>query len=61
MDASLNTPHEVAALPRGGFLIADTFDNRIRQVDASGTITTSPERVSCASRATTHEAYRGPT
>ncbi|MFL5848863.1 MAG: hypothetical protein ACJ76R_07990 [Solirubrobacteraceae bacterium] len=38
--ASLNTPHDVAALPGGGFLIADTFDNRIRRVDASGTITT---------------------
>jgi NHL repeat-containing protein len=40
VDASLNTPHDVAALPGGGFLIADTFDNRIRQVDASGTMTT---------------------
>ncbi|MBB4664958.1 hypothetical protein [Conexibacter arvalis] len=36
----LNQPRGVAALPGGGFLIADTFNHRIRRVDASGTITT---------------------
>jgi hypothetical protein len=34
--AALNTPHAVAPLPGGGFLIADTFDNRIRAVSADG-------------------------
>lgn len=37
--ASLNAPGGVAALPGGAFLIADTGNNRIRRVDASGTIT----------------------
>jgi hypothetical protein len=38
--ASIDDPHGVAALPDGGFLIADTLNNRIRKVDAHGTITT---------------------
>jgi hypothetical protein len=38
--ASLAGPHAVAAIPGGGFLIADTLDDRIRLVDADGTITT---------------------
>ncbi|HMJ02153.1 MAG TPA: hypothetical protein VK506_04375 [Conexibacter sp.] len=38
--AFLNQPGGVAALPGGGFLIADTANNRIRQVDTRGTITT---------------------
>jgi len=38
--ASLAYPHGVAALPGGGFLIADTYNNRIRMVDANGVITT---------------------
>jgi hypothetical protein len=33
-------PSGVAALPSGGFLIADRLDNRVRQVSASGPITT---------------------
>ncbi len=36
----LNAPRGVAVLPGGGFLIADTGNNVIREVDASGTITT---------------------
>jgi len=39
--ARLNEPHAVAALPDGGFLIADTGNHRIRRVDARGVITTA--------------------
>jgi hypothetical protein len=39
-NAQLSDPHGVAALPNGGFLIADRLDNRIREVSPSGTITT---------------------
>ncbi|MDO8210912.1 hypothetical protein [Conexibacter sp. CPCC 206217] len=35
----LNQPRGVAALPDGGFLIADTGNNRIRRVSAGGIIT----------------------
>ena len=38
--ASLNLPHAVAALPDGGFLIADTYNHRVRRVDSNGRITT---------------------
>lgn len=38
--AQLSDPHGVAALPNGGFLIADRLDNRIRHVSASGIINT---------------------
>jgi hypothetical protein len=38
--ASLNGPHNLAALPDGGFLIADEGNNRVRRVWPSGTITT---------------------
>jgi hypothetical protein len=38
--ALLNQPGGVATLPGGGFLIADTGNNRIRRVDPGGTITT---------------------
>jgi hypothetical protein len=38
--AQLNQPGGVAALPDGGFLIADTGNHRIRRVSASGIITT---------------------
>lgn len=34
--ASLNTPHDVAVLPDGAILIADTFDNPIREVSPDG-------------------------
>ena len=30
--AELDNPHNVAVLPDGGFLIADTFNNRVRRV-----------------------------
>ena len=36
----LTQPRGVSPLPAGGFLIADTGNNRIRQVSASGVITT---------------------
>ena len=39
-EAELNTPRGIAALPDGGYLIADSDNNRIRRVDANGTITT---------------------
>jgi len=38
--AKLQSPRSVAALPDGGFLIADSNNHRIRKVSASGTITT---------------------
>jgi hypothetical protein len=38
--AALSAPARVVPLTGGGFLIADTGHNRIRRVDASGTITT---------------------
>jgi glucose/arabinose dehydrogenase len=38
--AALDYPHAVAALPDGGFLIADTYNNRVRRVWPDGTITT---------------------
>jgi sugar lactone lactonase YvrE len=39
-EAALAWPTAVAALPGGGFLIADWFNERIRRVDPDGTITT---------------------
>ena len=39
-EAQLNYPLDVAVAPGGGFYIADTQNERIRYVDASGTITT---------------------
>ena len=38
--AQLFQPNGVVALPGGGFLIADTVNNRVRRVSPSGTITT---------------------
>jgi hypothetical protein len=38
--AQLNVPHDVAALPDGSVLIADTFDHRIRRVAPDGSIAT---------------------
>lgn len=38
--ATLNLPAGVLDLPGGGFLIVDTGNNRVRRVDAGGTITT---------------------
>jgi ribosomal protein S11 len=38
--ASLNRPEGLSVLPGGGFLIADTGNNRIRKVGADGLITT---------------------
>jgi hypothetical protein len=38
--AAISAPNGVAALPDGGFLIADTGNSRIRRVSPSGTITT---------------------
>jgi hypothetical protein len=38
--AHLNDPHQVAALASGGFLVADTGNNVIREVDANGVIST---------------------
>jgi hypothetical protein len=39
-DADLNRPRGVTPLPDGGYLVADTFNNRIRRVAPNGTITT---------------------
>jgi hypothetical protein len=38
--AALDDPTSVAALPDGGFLLTDTFTNRVRRVSPTGTITT---------------------
>ena len=38
--ATLNAPNGVAVLPSGAFVISDSGDNRVREVSASGTITT---------------------
>lgn len=38
--ALLDAPHAVAALPDGGFLVADTLNHRMRRVWPDGTITT---------------------
>ena len=38
--ASLRGPHNVVSLPDGGFLIADTTNERVRHVDADGIIST---------------------
>ncbi len=40
VDAELNFVHGVAAMPDGGFVLSDMFNNRIRRVDARGTIST---------------------
>ena len=45
--AKLNQPEGVAALPDGGFLIADTGNSRIRHVSPLGTITTVAGTGSC--------------
>ncbi|MDX6696861.1 MAG: hypothetical protein QOE65_258 [Solirubrobacteraceae bacterium] len=37
-DAELNRPRGVTALPDGGYLIADTFDHRVRRVRPDGRI-----------------------
>ncbi len=39
-DAALDFTHDVAALRRGGFLIADMNNRRVRRVSRSGVITT---------------------
>ena len=38
--AALDRPHDVVALPGGGFLVADTFNNRVRRVGRDGRIAT---------------------
>jgi hypothetical protein len=38
--ASLRDPHDLVALAGGGFLIADTSNERVRRVDANGVIST---------------------
>ena len=53
VSAKLNRPEGVAALPDGGFLIADTGNNRIRRVCAcSGSSRRSPAPGPRATRAT---------
>jgi len=63
--ALLNQPAAVAALPGGGYLIADTGNNRIRRVDASGTIDTVAGNDFSADlgdgRLATAASLRGPT
>lgn len=44
LEAQLNGPHNLAALPDGGVLIADTFNKKIRKVDVkSGAMASIPE------------------
>jgi hypothetical protein len=38
--AELRSPHSVVGLPDGGFVVADTFNDRVRRVWPNGTITT---------------------
>ena len=38
--AQLDLPHTVSLMPDGGFIIADTLNNRVRYVSPAGTITT---------------------
>ena len=38
--AQLDTPRDVAVLSTGGFVIADTGNNRLRRIDAAGNIST---------------------
>ena len=38
--AGFSSPHAVAALPDGGFLVADTNNNRVVRVSSTGTMTT---------------------
>jgi hypothetical protein len=40
VNAELSYPHGLAPLPDGGFLVADSSNNRVRQVSAAGIITT---------------------
>jgi autotransporter-associated beta strand protein len=40
VNAELSYPHGLAPLPGGGFLVADSSNNRVRQVSAAGIITT---------------------
>ena len=43
LSAQFNGPHNLAVLPNGNVLIADTWNGRVRQVDiASGRVTTVP-------------------
>lgn len=38
--ATFDSPHAVVALPDGGFLVADTLNNRVRRVSPGGVVTT---------------------
>ena len=44
--AELRDPQDVAMTPDGGYLIADTFNGRVRRVSPSGTITTAASGLS---------------
>jgi len=59
--AELNGPSGVAVDSAGNLYIADTDNNRIRKVDASGTITTVAGNGSCAIKDTQGKCYSGDT
>ena len=50
--AELHDPQDVAPLPGGGFLVADTANHVVREVDALGTISRVAGRGPTGSRAT---------
>jgi hypothetical protein len=57
--ASLNVPHDVEPIADGGFLIADTFDNRIRKVSPDGSVITTVAGTGVACTSATEPCGQG--